>query len=56
MQQGSDLSPEAKMNFAGNKKAARSQAAFVKEAKEEGKISQGRRCTMQSRLAPRHTD
>jgi hypothetical protein len=32
------------------------QAAFVKEAKEEGKISQGRRCTMQSQLAPRHTD
>jgi hypothetical protein len=56
MQQGSELSPKSKNDFCGNKKAACSQAAFGKEAKEEGKISQGRRCTMQSQLAPRHTD
>ena len=34
---GQRVVTKAKINFLGNKKAACSQAAFVKEAKEEGK-------------------
>ena len=38
------------------KKAACSQAALLQRGEGGREISQERRCTMQSRLAPRHTD
>jgi hypothetical protein len=56
MQQGRELSPKSKNEFLWKQKGGPFTGRLCKEAKEEGKISQGRRCTMQSKLAPRHTD
>jgi len=40
MQQAGELSPKAKMNFLrGNKKAARSGAAFAKRRRRKGNLS-----------------
>jgi len=55
MRQGGELSPKSKM-ILWKQKGGLFTGRLCKEAKEEGKISQGRRCTMQSQLAPRHTD
>jgi hypothetical protein len=63
MQQDCQLSPTRliklgtlQQKLCKNKKRPIRGPPFGKEAKGEGKISQGRRCPIESRPEPRHTD